>query len=215
MRRIHIYLAVAMLASVAFSMTAVKADDLYPPPWRGQSGTTFEEWQFSTPNPITPPEPGYVNPWGVPSAHAYPGTGQYWVDSWGGHQGMWPLSGTVEITIPNRPEPYPYKDIWVQLTWAKQVSSSTPVVWDLLHNVQGTIIHNVVLGPTGYPAPNDLWYHTTFKIHLEPNPASEIVKIDGTLVLDQVVIDTICAPEPTTIGLLGIGAMLVLRRRSR
>jgi hypothetical protein len=115
---------------------------------------------------------------------------------------MWPLSGTIEITIPNRPEPLPYKDIWGQLTWARQVESSAPVVWEMNSGVHGTVIHDMVLGPTGYPAPNDFWYHTTYQIHLEPNPACEIVKIDGTLVVDQLVIDTICVPEPGTLALL-------------
>lgn len=205
-------LAILVAVTIVATVAPVQADDLYPPPWRNAPGTTFEKWEFSTPDPVTNPEPGFNNPWGMPSAHAYPGTGQSWVDLWGGRQGMWPLSGTVEIEIPNRPEPWPYKDIWVQITWARQVESSTPVVWDMLSGMYGTVVRNVPLGPTGLPFPNDTWYHTTFNIHIEPNPASEIVKIDGTLVLDEVVIDTICIPEPTSLALLAL-SVLTLRRR--
>jgi hypothetical protein len=211
MRLFSVVLAVSV-TSCLLASTVARGDDLYPPPWRGLPGTTFAEWQYSTPNPVGPPDTWY-NPYGTPSGHAYPGTGQNWVDQWGGRQGMWPLSGTVELTIPNRPQPLPYKDIWVQITWAKQVGSSTPVVWDMTSGMYGTVVRDVVLGPTGYPAPNDLWYHTTFQIHIVPNPNSEVVKIDGTLVLDQVVVDTICAPEPASMALLALGGLALLRRR--
>lgn len=193
-------------------VNAVMADDLYPPPWRGQPGSTFQQWEFSTPNPITPPDL-MNNPYGVPSAHAYPGTSQNWIDQWGGRQGMWPLSGTIEVNIPNNPIPNDYKDIWVQLTWARQVPSSAPVVWEMNSGIHGSVIHDMPLAPTGYPYPNDLWYHTTFLIHLPYNPTFEIVKIDGTLVVDQLVIDTICAPEPASLALLMLGGVAVLRRR--
>ena len=205
---VTIFATVAVLAAVV----PVHADDVYPPAWRNAPGTTFEMWEFTTPDPVTAPEPGFHNPWGTPSAHAYPGTSQNWIDQWGGRQGMWPLSGTVEITIPNVPVQNPSKDIWVQITWARQVESSTPVVWDLLSGVHGTVVRDVALGSTGYPFPNDTWYHTTFQIHIEPNPASEIVKIDGTLVLDEVVVDTICVPEPASMALLAL-SVLALRRR--
>jgi hypothetical protein len=212
--RTVVRVAMAIIAVGVFSVGTARADDLNPPPWRGLPGSTVQEWLFSTSNPVTPPSMVY-NPNGMPSASAFPGTGQAWVDQWGGRQGMWPLSGTIEVTIPNFPEPNPYKDIWVQLTWAKQVTSSTPVVWETISGVHATVVEEDLLGPTGYPAPNDLWFHTTFQMRIYPNPASEIVKIDGTLVVDQLVIDTICVPEPATLGLLTVGALLLGARRRR
>jgi len=199
---------IAVGATLLLGSGVARADDLYPPPWRGTPGTTFEMWEFSDDNP-TPPPDLVNNPYGMPSLHAWPGTGQFWLDEWGDRQGMWPLSGTIEVTIPNRPEPYPYKDIWVQLTWAKQVETSTPVVWDMLSGVYGSLVQEIVLGP----APTGSWYHSIYQIHIEPNPASEIVKIDGTLVVDELVIDTICVPEPSTLALLGFAALMILRRR--
>jgi hypothetical protein len=192
------------------------ADDTYPPPWRGEPGTTFEEWEFSTSASPTPPD-SFNNPYGTPSATATPGTGQSWQDEWGGAQGVWPLSGNIEATIPDSPVPLPYKDIWVQLTWAKQVDSSTPTVWEVDSGDIGTLIEQDVLGTTGLPAPNDEWYHSTYLIQLEPNPSSEIVRIDGTLMVDELVIDTICVPEPGTLTLLatGLTALLAYALRKR
>lgn len=210
---------IAVLAvGAAMAARPAWADDLNPPVWRGQPGTTFEQWEFSTNNPASTPDLVY-NPYGQPVAQAFPGTNQSWVDEWGGRQGLWPLSGTIEATIPNNPEPQPYKEIWVQLTWAKQVDSSTPVVWEKDSGVYGTLVEQDVLGSTGLPSPNDLWYHSTYEILLQPNPPSEVVKIDGTLVVDELVVDTICAPEPSTLALLVTGAMGFLayawRRRAR
>lgn len=205
--------SVLVLAVASLISSSAYADDLFPPPWRGQPGSTTQEWEFSTPMPVSPPD-AMMNPYGEPSAAAYPGTGQSWLDDWGGRQGMWPLSGTIEVTIPNSSIPNPYKDIWVQLTWARQVESSTPVVWEMNSNAVGTVVSDVILGPTGLPAPSDFWYHTTFLIHIEPNPAWEIVKIDGTVVVDQLVIDTICAPEPASLLLLGLGGLALRRRRA-
>lgn len=209
MRFTNLLKMLALVASLLLATNAAFADDLYPPPWtRGGPGTTFQQWEFSNGNP-TPPPDLVNNPYGMPSLQAWPGTGQFWVDEWGGRQGMWPLSGTIEVTIPNRPLPLPYKDIWVQITWAKQVDTSTPVVWDMLSGIYGSLVQEIVLGP----APTGSWYHSIYQIHIEPNPVSEIVKIDGTLVVDQLVIDTICIPEPATIALLGLAGLMILRRR--
>jgi len=195
--------------------TSAFADDLYPPSWRGQPGTTYQAWEFSTPNPITAPDV-VNNPYGTPSAHAYPGTSQNWIDQWGGRQGMWPLSGTIEITIPNNPVPNPYKDIWVQLTWAKQVQSSGPDVWEMNSGVHGTLVQQTALSLTGYPSPNNYWYQSVYLIRLQPNPSWETVKIDGTIVVDEVVIDTICAPEPSSLLVISFGlAGLAAWRRKR
>lgn len=192
--------------------SAAQADDLFPPPWRGQAGTTFQEWTFPDANQ-TPAPDSVNNPYGMPTAQVWPGTGQWWWSTWGGRPGVWPLSGAMEFTIPNQLVPNPYKDIWIQLTWAKQAFMSMPTVSSL---PAGTLelVREVPLGPTGEPPPAGAeWWHSTYKIRIYPNPAWEVVRIDGTIMVDQIVIDTICVPEPATMALLGLGSLVLLRRR--
>ena len=192
---------------------AALADDLNEPPWRGQPGTTLTEWTCgdSNPNPLPVYE---LNPNGDSVMSVYPGVGQEWWNVWGGRQGVWPLSGTIEIEIPNYPIQNPYKEIWVQLTWAPQAPDTYPIVSEQLTATPGSLLAEVQLEPTLEPPPaDDFWYHSTFVIHLEPNPAFEIVRIDGAIMVDQIVIDTICAPEPVTLVMLGIGGLLLRRKR--
>ncbi len=205
------FLAVALVCAVAFPAVSF-ADDLNPPPWRGQPGTTMQEWRFLTDNPTPLPDVSY-NPYGQPSAQVWPGTGQQWWPIWGGRPGVWPLSGAAEFYIPNAPPPNPYKDIWIQLTWAKQAFVSEP----LFSSIPGgtiELLNQQVLGPTGEPPPAGAeWYHSTYLIRIYPNPAFETIRLDGTIMVDQIVIDTICVPEPTALGLLGLGTLVLLRRR--
>jgi hypothetical protein len=210
--RFHWSIACALVVGLAISPAATFADDLNPPPWRGWAATTYQEWEFSNDNPT--PAPDYQNnPYGAPGAHAWPGTGQAWWNVWGGRQGVWPLSGAMEFYIPNNPVQNDYKDIWVQITWAKQAFVSTPILSSL---PGGTVqlLNQVDIGPTGEPPPAGAnWWHSTYNIRIYPNPNFETIRIDGTIMVDQVVIDTICIPEPASLVTLAMGVLILLRRR--
>jgi hypothetical protein len=177
------------------------ADDLNPPAWRGGTRTTFGEWEFTTSNPTPPPEPGYVYPWGLPTTEVFPGLFQNWLNEWGGRQGVWPLSGEIYVTIPNNPEPLPYKDIWIQLTWAQQAPSVFPAVSETRFSVPATLIAET-------PLPNG-WFHSTYEIQLFPNPDWEKILITGAINVDELVIDTQCVPEPGSVVLLVLGGLAV------
>ena len=94
--------------SVAF------ADDLFPPPWRGEEGSTYQEWSFWEDN--TTPTPDFVdNIYGDPLLTV--NTPYNWLDAIDSREGVWPLSGEIDVYIPNWPVLRPEKVIWIQLTW--------------------------------------------------------------------------------------------------
>ncbi len=77
----------------------------------------------------------------------------------------------------------------------------------------------------------DGWYHSVFEFEVEPNPDYEYITLisknpastgqnGGTnniasIAVDEVVIDTISIPEPATISVLGLGSLLLARRKRR
>ena len=83
------------ISIVVFVTVPALGDVLFPPPWRGQEGTTSTAWEFGTSDPQPLPDLE-DNPYGDASAVMYPGVGQAWWDVWGGRQGVWPLSGTSD-----------------------------------------------------------------------------------------------------------------------
>lgn len=213
MRRMALFLMVS--AACLFMAGSAFADDINPPPWpRGSEGTTYAMWEFLTPDTIPDEE---MNEYGQSELIPYPGWEQEWEQEWGGRIGVWPLSGAIDIHIPNRPEPLPFKDIWIQVTWAEQFPGAVPTVSEQWVNnppLEADLVGEIVLEPTGYLGP---WIHSTYHIHLEPNPDFELIRIEGGIMVDQIVIDTICIPEPSTLALIGgglIGLIGIVRKRS-
>jgi hypothetical protein len=205
MRSTIAFTALLLGIGVAFSTGPAFADDVNPPTWRGLPGTTFGQWEFSTSDPNPLPEPGYVYPWGLPTISIQPSFMGTWQPEYYGRQGVWPLAGLVTTTIPNQPLALDYKDIWVQLTWIGVGPYSRPVVAETRFGVASTVVSEMPL-PGG-------WYNTTYLMHLTPNPNWETVKVSGSVYIDEMVIDTICAPEPASLALLAAGGLVILRRR--
>ena len=209
----------ALLTGVVagFVVSAV-ADDIQPPWWRGQYSTTSQFWEFLTPLPgPLPPDgsPPGGQPW-LPSTQltVYPDGAWLSSDPFGsGRIGIWPLSGRINVTVDNHNPPNNVKYMWVQLTWHNE--ELKPITGPILSGFNP--MYATPPGLTIVP-PVDLgfgWYETTFKWEIYPNPPDEFFVIGGNILVDELVIDTWCIPEPTTLSLFGGGLLLLLTWRRR
>jgi hypothetical protein len=189
-------------------VASVRADDIYQPPWlRGQPRTTFQEWTFATSaNPL--PAESVYNPYGTPMAAI---TGGSWQQFYDNHVGVWTLGSNdhIDLGIPNSPyDPWRWKDVWIQVTW-EPILGAQPVV-----AVDGNAATWLLTAPVG----NGGWFQSVYEyVFPNYNPDFEVVSISGNIALGQVVIDTICVPEPSSLALLAVGAVSLLyasRKRS-
>lgn len=199
-----------MAAAILLIAASVRADDIYPPPWqRGATNTTWQDWTFSTSNNPSTPDQGFFNPNGTPYS-TITGTGNVWSAFYDNHQGVWTLSGansSMDLGIPNTPyDATRIKNIWTQITWEPDADQDTPVV--MVNGIAVTAF-------TTYPVGNGNWKQSVYETTLVPNPQYEDVAITGSYYLGEVVVDTICVPEPSSLALLAMGSISLLLYASR
>ncbi|MCD6304335.1 MAG: PEP-CTERM sorting domain-containing protein [Planctomycetes bacterium] len=231
--------AVGVIAVVA--MTAA-ADDLWPPPWdptlpnqtyqaweapQEPDGTYFPPGTIFEPtcieNPYGPATIMFLPPENQPPDPAY-GTTIQWVEDY--HQdppGMeiatWHVDGPEQnapaadlvITIKNNPDDNLKKLVFWQITADKSI---TPQGDPPITNPPGTAL----------PSPNPQiwwtgsWYTYNGLLEIQPNPEEETIIFPGLLEstnISEIVIKTICIPEPATMAMLAAGGLLGLLRRRR
>jgi hypothetical protein len=209
-------LCAASLFVVAVLSQAVLADDIVPAPWRGQPNTTCQVWEFGTAAALDV-YPDGTRPGALPPGpstrifHITPNSGSGWLDSYGGRQGVWPLSGLMELHVENYVLPNPYKEMWLQITWREELTGGHPVITDLFPAASSP----PELVSLDYVLP---WTQSTYRWYYSPNPDYEDFLISGDIYVDELIVETRCyVPEPATAALLGLGsaAALALRRRRR
>ncbi len=224
MKKLATILVVACLILAAGA--AARADDLLPPEWRGQPGTTVQEWEFYDPYTFEEPDGDlYYNPYGTPSCSMTSGG---WVNQEGsGRRGILYGNSLLDIegtfTIPNDPDPNNEKLIRVQVTYTGSPTVvPSPVIRASVDDVyySGELVETVQLEKR--PSVDQYWFLDVYDITIPFNPDTEKVHLSfvpsgtGTGYLDQVVIDTYCVPEPASLALLiSGGAGLLFRRRRR
>lgn len=216
MRKLVVLFVVLSLSCSAFATLTGLATDLLEPSWRGMPGTTLQAWSFDT--GANPADLSLnMNPYGTPVAEVFtPDTtfpmNTYWQSSNSGHDGVWRIYGSdyLLLYIPNTENiaPNTSKEIWLQITYSAGSILRKPELQAMpgdvtIEHVQETVI-------------DELYYHDVFKITLVPNPMEEWIAImprDCTLYIDEIVVDTICVPEPATLLVLSIGGLFALRKR--
>ncbi len=236
--KVRLWLGAALVFTVTLSGSAkwAVADDLLPPPWRGQPLTTLAEWEFLTPaNPAAPDGtlPTVMGDGGAGLPPLASMSGPLLWDPFDG-DGAWigeagPLPGQIELDIPNWIDNEPIKWLQIQMTVQRYFVPDPldPTKQILVSPHVNSISAFDPAGPTNsmlvqvlpeLPVnPLNGTYLRTEVWKILPNPDNEQILIDvpvDTLV-DEIVVDTISIPEPTTCGLLAVvllGLSVVQRR---
>ncbi len=222
---------VIVLLITSFLVPPAVTDDVQRPSWRGKFSTTWQYWNFDTPDPgatapLPPDGPGpliddpigapYEQPGFLPSTGLFvePGPNMEWIpDDPSGRTGIWPLSGSISVVVDNHDPDNLWKIMWVQVTWRPQ--GSTPDSVPMLTNFDPTFSSAYPPRVTGQGDVDlgDGWFETTFVWRIEGNPPDEFFMIEGLIDVDQLIIDTWCIPEPASLLLFAISGGLLIRKR--
>ncbi len=208
----HFLVWISVTALTVSLSTAVA--DVAVPDYRGDDNSTCQEWDFLTggaplgsyfapdgtegitytPYPYGSPLEPYAQVAGTYAPSTGPGPGGAWSNY------------TADLFIFNSVDlsPESYKLLRVQATFL----GDPPTV-----EIQSA-------GQTWTPSPATTipisggWSVFVQDWRGEPNPQSERVILSSAGQLSEVIVDTVCIPEPATVALLAAGLLLIRRRRT-
>jgi hypothetical protein len=206
-------------------VSAAPADDLYPPEWRGQNRSIFQEWTF--PNGDTDQLPCEYEENCCPEIElpvaTLVGGDLFWMDSFEGKVGVIGNDGNASqdilFQLPNCPDEEPIKFLRIQMLYFPDTPSGgcPDVGVEAWKDDVAIPEDDILLTDTQIFDAGEGWKLGLRDFEILPNPDLE----DVTLALpvgyglDQVVIDTISIPEPVTLAVLATGGIALLARRRR
>jgi hypothetical protein len=227
MKRLSNSVAVTVLLVVfgVFMLGAAASfgEDLAPPPWRGGPLTTYAQWDFSGGPGGGAPDVSYYNPYGTPiwtttGNATWLATGPITSSGLSPRAEVWDLKNGGGGCGGNNNVPVPINlvievgcklpEIAITYYGSPPLVSVNPVAGygdftTSLDNVQTTLL------PDGWT-----FARYDFTLYAHVSPSAENINItspvNGETFLDNVVIDTQVVPEPSTIALLGVGAIGLL-----
>lgn len=217
-RLLCVLVCVYCLAGIA------QADDMLPPDWRGDDRTVMAEWDswIDFPNP-SPPDYWESNPVGIAVPEATFAASTELLSGFEGRTDVLKLNehDGVIFDLENHPGG-DHKIVRIQVTSYMMDADISLDVWAWKDGV----LLDGYTGERFWPEEVDTFWHpddwTTYVYEFEiwPNPDREQIGLKFTddayqygIYVDQVVIDTICIPEPATLIILAIGGMSLIRRR--
>lgn len=179
-------------------------------------GETDQTWNFdNNSNPAIPEID--LNPYGTATA-AITGSASVPPPEWAadllGRDGVWQAQGilTITLNIPNQMIANPYKEIRLEMGFIGDgdLADFSVIPIPFVGSVELVSQEIVVVDPaTG-------WKKLTAYYIIEPNPDWEFVcySFSGALAaIDYAIVNTKCVPEPMTVSLLGLGGLILARRK--
>jgi hypothetical protein len=210
-------LVLSCACCVALAPIGAKADDFAPPPWmRAHPRAITAEWEFFTPaDPLAPDGP--LTNVGTKGSGTIPTIADVFADGWGmgDGDGGWFFAdpGSIVFDVDNVVDVEPVKHIWLQVTHTPGLPLGIDPLAGFNMSATGSAPGPVSMIPHGPTS-------TIFHWDMFPNPPWErfTLLVFGTGEIDQVVVDTISIPEPSTLVLSGLGLAglgLIARRRHK
>lgn len=205
----NIFYAMWIAFGLLFFVGVAASDDLHPAPYRGDPLSVFAEWQF------------------VPGSTILNLVQSNWVDDNDPTTVLHPVPfstpvapnnpGHYQFQLPNWIDNMPIKYLRAQLTWMVNLNPPISVSSQAL---DGT---NTFWGQVVYVSPvlvdaSQIYAYQYYDLIFQPNPDFERLDIvlNPDSVLTQLVVDTVSTvPEPSSLAMLAVGALSLMRRKNR